>query len=96
MLLSLPQSGEGIQPSPSASPLESAPRTKGPRTHDLSSEGHVDGSTTTIRTPYSQTGAIDVHGCGAQGSALSPFLFLFTMDIITEELMDGPLNHPLR
>nr|CDJ97414.1 RNA-directed DNA polymerase (reverse transcriptase) domain containing protein [Haemonchus contortus] len=51
-----------------------------------------DGSTTAIRTPHGQTGAIDVTVEVHQGSALSPFLFLFTMDVITEELMDGPLK----
>ncbi|XGW19497.1 hypothetical protein V3C99_003389 [Haemonchus contortus] len=51
-----------------------------------------DGSTTTIRTPHGQTGAIDVTVGVHQGSALSPFLFLLTMDVITEELMDGPLK----
>ncbi|VDO67408.1 unnamed protein product [Haemonchus placei] len=51
-----------------------------------------DGSTTTIRTPHSQTGAIDVTVGVHQRSALSPFLFLLTMDVITEELMGGPLK----
>ncbi|XGW34423.1 hypothetical protein V3C99_018363 [Haemonchus contortus] len=51
-----------------------------------------DGSTTTIRTPHGQTGAIDVTVGVHQGSALSLFLFLLTMDVITEELMDGPLK----
>nr|CDJ91569.1 RNA-directed DNA polymerase (reverse transcriptase) domain containing protein [Haemonchus contortus] len=51
-----------------------------------------DGSTTTIRTAHGQTGAIDVTVGVHQGSALSPFLFLLTMDVITEELVDGPLK----
>ncbi|XGW13282.1 hypothetical protein V3C99_013707 [Haemonchus contortus] len=51
-----------------------------------------DGSTTTIRTAHGHTGAIDVTVGVHQGSALSPFLFLITMDIITEKLMDGPLK----
>ncbi|XGW05511.1 hypothetical protein V3C99_016118, partial [Haemonchus contortus] len=40
-LHSLPRSGEGFRPSPATSPLESAPKTKGSRTPDLSGEGHV-------------------------------------------------------
>nr|CDJ82820.1 RNA-directed DNA polymerase (reverse transcriptase) domain containing protein [Haemonchus contortus] len=51
-----------------------------------------DGSTTTIRTAHGQMGAIDVTVGVHQGSALSPFLFLLTMDVITEELVDGPLK----
>uniref|UniRef100_A0A0N4WN98 Reverse transcriptase domain-containing protein n=1 Tax=Haemonchus placei TaxID=6290 RepID=A0A0N4WN98_HAEPC len=51
-----------------------------------------DGSTTTIRTAHGQTGAIDATVGVHQGSALSPFLFLLTMDVITEELVDGPLK----
>nr|CDJ93788.1 RNA-directed DNA polymerase (reverse transcriptase) domain containing protein [Haemonchus contortus] len=50
------------------------------------------GSTTTIRTAHGKTGAIDVTVGVHQGSALSPFLFLLTMDVITEELVDGPLK----
>nr|CDJ92861.1 endonuclease-reverse transcriptase HmRTE-e01 [Haemonchus contortus] len=49
-----------------------------------------DGSTTTIRTPHGHTGAIDVTDGVHQGSALSPFLFLLTMSVITQ-LVDGPL-----
>ncbi|XGW34175.1 hypothetical protein V3C99_018193, partial [Haemonchus contortus] len=41
---------------------------------------------------HGQTGAIDVTVGVHQGSALSPFLFLLTMDVITEELVDGPLK----
>ncbi|XGW23143.1 hypothetical protein V3C99_005413 [Haemonchus contortus] len=51
-----------------------------------------DGSTKTIRVPHGQTGAIDVTVGVHQGSALSPFLFLLTMDVITEEVMDEPLK----
>ncbi|XGW33753.1 hypothetical protein V3C99_017866 [Haemonchus contortus] len=51
-----------------------------------------DRSTTTIRTAHGQTGAIVVTVGIHQGSALSPFLFLLTMDVITEELVDGPLK----
>nr|CDJ88530.1 RNA-directed DNA polymerase (reverse transcriptase) domain containing protein [Haemonchus contortus] len=51
-----------------------------------------DGSTTTIRTVHGQAGAIDVTVGVHQESALSPFLFLLTMDVITEELVDGPLK----
>nr|CDJ94779.1 RNA-directed DNA polymerase (reverse transcriptase) domain containing protein [Haemonchus contortus] len=51
-----------------------------------------DGSSTTIRTAHGQTGAIGVAVGVHQGLALSPFLFLLTMDVITEELVDGPLK----
>ncbi|XGW18669.1 hypothetical protein V3C99_002905 [Haemonchus contortus] len=51
-----------------------------------------DGSTTTTRTAHCQTGAIDVTVGVHQGSALSPFLFLLTMDVIIAELVDGPLK----
>nr|CDJ94281.1 endonuclease-reverse transcriptase HmRTE-e01 [Haemonchus contortus] len=55
-------------------------------------KGMYDGSTTAMRTVHGQIGAIDVTAQDRQGSALSPFLFLLTMDVITEELMDGPLK----
>uniref|UniRef100_W6NFI6 Reverse transcriptase family member n=1 Tax=Haemonchus contortus TaxID=6289 RepID=W6NFI6_HAECO len=51
-----------------------------------------DGSTTTIRTPHGHTGAIDVTVGVHQRSAPSPLLFVLTKDVITEELMDGPLK----
>nr|CDJ81728.1 RNA-directed DNA polymerase (reverse transcriptase) domain containing protein [Haemonchus contortus] len=50
-----------------------------------------DGSSATIRTAHGQTGAIDVTVGVHQGSALTPFLFLLTMDV-TEEFMDGSLK----
>nr|CDJ87243.1 endonuclease-reverse transcriptase HmRTE-e01 [Haemonchus contortus] len=51
-----------------------------------------NGFATATRTPYGQTGATDVTFGVRQESALSPFLFLLTMDVITEGLMDGPLK----
>nr|CDJ90329.1 RNA-directed DNA polymerase (reverse transcriptase) domain containing protein [Haemonchus contortus] len=51
-----------------------------------------DGSTTTIRTPHGQTGAIDVTVGVHHRSALIPFLLLLTMDVITDELMEGALK----
>nr|CDJ95005.1 endonuclease-reverse transcriptase [Haemonchus contortus] len=51
-----------------------------------------DGSTTTVRTPHGHTGAIDITVGVHQGPAPSPFLFLLTMDVITDERMDGPLK----
>ncbi|XGW04084.1 hypothetical protein V3C99_015322 [Haemonchus contortus] len=51
-----------------------------------------DGSTTTVRTAHGQTAATDVTVGVHQGSALSPFLFLLTMNVITEELVDEPLK----
>uniref|UniRef100_A0A7I4YNI2 Reverse transcriptase domain-containing protein n=1 Tax=Haemonchus contortus TaxID=6289 RepID=A0A7I4YNI2_HAECO len=43
-----------------------------------------NGSMAAVRTAH----AVGVH----QGLALSPFLFLLTMDVITEELEGGPLK----
>ncbi|VDO21547.1 unnamed protein product [Haemonchus placei] len=71
--------------------MECAPKAKRARTSS-SVKDICDGSTTTIRTAHGQTGAVDVSIKVHQGSALSPFLFLFTMDVITEELVDGPLE----
>uniref|UniRef100_A0A7I4Y216 Reverse transcriptase domain-containing protein n=1 Tax=Haemonchus contortus TaxID=6289 RepID=A0A7I4Y216_HAECO len=51
-----------------------------------------DGFTTTVRTPHGHSGAVDVAVGVRQGSALSTFLSLFRMDVITEKLMDGPLK----
>ncbi|VDO21549.1 unnamed protein product [Haemonchus placei] len=83
--------GEGIRLSPATGPMECAPKAKRART-SFSVKDICDGSTTTIRTAHGQTGAVVVSIKVHQGSALSPFLFLFTMDVITEELVDGPLE----
>nr|CDJ93030.1 RNA-directed DNA polymerase (reverse transcriptase) domain containing protein [Haemonchus contortus] len=73
------------------SPLESAPETKGSRTPDLSGEGHVrwhhHNDTYPMTKPEQQC-----HGWGTPGISSGPFLFLITMDVITEELMDGSLK----
>ncbi|XGW01091.1 hypothetical protein V3C99_013780, partial [Haemonchus contortus] len=51
-----------------------------------------DGSTTEVCTPHGLAGATDVTDEVHQGSALRPFLFLLTLDVITSELLDEPLK----
>ncbi|VDO95810.1 unnamed protein product [Heligmosomoides polygyrus] len=51
-----------------------------------------EGSKAAIRTPHGLTGKVDITVGVHQWSALSPFLFLLTLDCIVNNLEEGPLS----
>ncbi|VDO99331.1 unnamed protein product [Heligmosomoides polygyrus] len=51
-----------------------------------------EGSKAAIRTPHGVTRKVDITVGVHQGSALSPFLFLLTLDSIVNHLEEGPLR----
>ncbi|VDP07904.1 unnamed protein product [Heligmosomoides polygyrus] len=51
-----------------------------------------EGSKEAIRTPHGVTRKVDITVGVHQGSALSPFLFLLTLDSIVNHLEEGPLR----
>ena len=51
-----------------------------------------DGAKAAVRTPHGLTKEVNITVGVHQGSALSPFLFLLTLDVMAKELMEGPLK----
>ncbi|VDP24977.1 unnamed protein product [Heligmosomoides polygyrus] len=51
-----------------------------------------EGSKAPVRTPYGMTKKMDITVGVHQGSALSPFLFVLTLDCIVNRLEEGPLR----
>ncbi|VDO71857.1 unnamed protein product [Heligmosomoides polygyrus] len=51
-----------------------------------------EGSKAAVRTPHGMTKKMDITVRVHQGSALSPFLFVLTLDCIVNHLEEGPLR----
>ncbi|EYC43100.1 hypothetical protein Y032_0503g2638 [Ancylostoma ceylanicum] len=49
-----------------------------------------DGSTARVRTSHGMTSKFDITVGVHQGSALSPFLFIMTLDTVVKHLLEGP------